>query len=216
MRRSILEWIRAAWYNPAARIVAAAALVCAALLWFSSGYKSGTGQESRMQMAADVNGNGIEELYVLEAGVLRAFEGGEEIWCTPEECDACCFTVGDIDGDGQLNVAVGVWRRGSFGRHRPFWETGPDNDYKNHLYIYRVKDGALRPMWFSSALARPIVTLEILDGDESAVLVVQEGHYKKGFGGKYSVDEKKECDERAWRWDEWGFSPTDRGEVSGT
>jgi hypothetical protein len=48
------------------------------------------------------------------------------------------------------------------------------------------------------------------------VLVVQEGHYKKGFGGKYSVDEKKECDERAWRWDEWGFSPAYRGEVSGT
>lgn len=160
-----------------------------------------------MQHSVDVNGNGIEEEYILEAGVLRAFEQGEEIWRTSKECDVYGFAIGDLDRDGQLDVAVSLWRRGSFGRHRPFWEKGPDYEYKNHLYIYRIRDGVLVPMWFSSALPVPIVALSIREEEGETHLIVEEGRYKKKLAGRYGIDERLGRRVRVWRWDEWGFSP---------
>jgi len=182
-------------------------LVSAAILALTvSGCASTAQRETVLYEAfADLNEDGVLEHYTLKEGVLSVMEDSTEIWRSPEGTRVQHFAIGDIDGDGRDDLAISLWRRGSFGRHKPFWHTEADDAFQNHLFIYHMREGVLRPMWCSSALRKPIASLSIDQGEQGPTLTVWEGQYKKPYGKTYALDETHGYEELTWRWSEWGF-----------
>ena len=74
---------------------------------------------------------------------------------------------------------------------------------KNHLFIFKLVEGAFKPVWQSSNLDRPNYKTELvdLDGDRTNELVVVEGDYN-------DLAVQKTC---IWRWNGWGFSMVSGG-----
>lgn len=154
----------------------------------------------------DLNNNGIMEEYRLEDFRLTVYEEGKIIWESPKEYKVDQLAIGDVTGDGKDNLAICVWKKGSFGKYRPFWHEGRDDDYKHHLFIYEYRSGTYKPKWFSSNLSRPMVHMDIVYTDDGYKLLVVEGGYKKGPFGKHLIDQKAPAETKLWEWRQWGFS----------
>lgn len=156
----------------------------------------------------DLDGDGITEEYSLVDHCLTVREGEEELWQSPRDWRVDYFVLGDVNNDGMINMVMTLWKKGSFGSVKPFWLTGEDADYKNHLFVYRLKNKTMKQVWCSSDLDRPIVSLTIRDwdGDGLNELVVEEGQYRKIDGEHYTLDTNAQVRTTVWRWDEWGLS----------
>lgn len=98
--------------------------------------------------------------------------------------------VGDIDHDGADDLALLVWRRGSFGPHLPFWHTKRDYRYSQHIFLYHLDGGVPQPFWMSSAL-RPQVRRWALDENDDFAILTREG------------------EETLWGWRSWGIERLD-------
>jgi len=170
-----------------------------------SSYQTGAG--SPVCAAADLDGDGNMEEYLLTDCCLTVKEGGQELWQSPDEWSVDCFVIGDADNDGTDNLTFSLWKTGSFGGIRPFWMTGEDTSYKNHLFVYRLEEDTFQSVWCSSDLDCPIVSYEIRDTDSDGAneLVVQEGKYRKTSEDRYALDTASSVRTTVWQWEEWGF-----------
>ena len=146
----------------------------------------------------DLDGNGLEEEFKLSNGRMEIWTGDSLLWQSPEEWWVDNFFLGDINNDGIQEASLLVWKEGSFGPYRPFWVEEEDNSVKNHLYIYKLKEGKIKPVWQSSNLDRPNYsgTLVDFDGDGEMELLVVEGSYTDFKLRKMTL----------WKWNGWGFS----------
>lgn len=156
---------------------------------------------------ADLDGDGAAEEYCLANHFLSIREGEKILWRSPPDWRIDNLALGDINNDGQANMVITLWKTGSFGPVRPFWQEAEDRSYKNHLFVYRLTDNVLRAVWCSSDLDRPIVSLTIRDveGDGLNELVVQEGEYRKVAGERYAPASWAPVRTTVWQWEEWGF-----------
>lgn len=166
------------------------------------------GSGFQVHAVGDLDGDGITEAYNLDDHCLTIREGDQELWRSPNDWRIDNFALGDADNDGTINMVITLWKKGSFGSVKPFWLTSEDDDYKNHLFVYRLMDKAMKQVWCSSDLDRPIISfmIEDYDGDGLNELVVKEGQYQKIDEEHYILDTKALVRTTVWRWDEWGFS----------
>ncbi|PKM79612.1 MAG: hypothetical protein CVU89_17350 [Firmicutes bacterium HGW-Firmicutes-14] len=161
---------------------------------------------SRTRAVGDLDGDGMTEEYILADHRLTVREGDKYLWQSPGDWRIDNFALGDVDNDGTVNLVMTLWKTGSFGSVKPFWQTAEDTSYKNHLFVYRLKNKAMKQVWCSSDLDRPIVSFTIRDVDgDGQSLVVEEGKYRKISGERYALDKKAPVRTTVWRWDEWGF-----------
>lgn len=85
-------------------------------------------------------------------------EGGAVVWKSDSSWKVQDFLICDIDNDSQDELLLLTWKKGSFGRHLPFWVDKNDTETGQHIYIYEKreqnadKDGFLRASWMSSSL----------------------------------------------------------------
>ncbi len=85
-------------------------------------------------------------------------EGGAVVWKSDSSWKVQDFLICDIDNDSQYEILLLTWKKGSFGRHLPFWVDKNDTETGQHIYIYEKreqnadKDGFLRASWMSSSL----------------------------------------------------------------
>lgn len=156
---------------------------------------------------ADLDSDGITEEYLLIDHCLSVREGGRVLWQSPSDWRIDNFAIGDVNNDGTVNLVITLWKTGSFGTVKPFWQTGVDDSYKNHLFVFRLKDKEMKQVWCSSDLDCPIVSFTIQDIDDDSLfeLVVEEGQYRKIAGERYTLDRFAWVRKAVWRWDEWGF-----------
>lgn len=199
------------------RPAAALALLLAAVLLLSgsgsAGSYSGSGGQVPENAAAltrasgDLDGDGMTEEYSLEDHAITVKEGGQILWKSPSEWRVDGFALGDADNDGKANLVFSLWKVGSFGEVRPFWHTGEDGSYKNHLFVYKLQDNSLKPVWCSSNLDRPILSFTVGDvnGDGLNELDVKEGRYVETEKERYAADPEGSARTAVWQWDEWGF-----------
>ncbi|MGE5398466.1 MAG: hypothetical protein ACM3MK_13160 [Chitinophagales bacterium] len=159
--------------------------------------------DDRIQRSGDLNQNGNNEVYILSGERLSVKENGKLLWESPPAWKVTAFTLGDATNDGRRDLAMVVWKRGSFGHHRPFW-IKKDQVYSNHLFLYDLSGDHLRQVWLSSALDRPIDQLLIIDinNDSENELKVRERAFL--IPGKVVVPIVME--ETIWKWETWGFS----------
>ena len=102
---------------------------------------------------------------------------------------ADCF-VRDLDRDGYDEVMLHVWRRGSFGKHQPFWQKPDDKACPTeHLFIYEwdmQRPDRLDPVWMSSQIP---VRGQQMQVDDSGVLHIEDPD------GNVTL----------WEWGGWGL-----------
>lgn len=96
-----------------------------------------------VELAADLDGDGVDEAIVLRDRhlVVRAGGKGEEalpgapgeaadgapgavLFETPPEWQVSDAFAADFDGDGAVELAFLLWKRGNYGSSRPFWVGG--------------------------------------------------------------------------------------------
>ncbi len=141
-------------------------------------------------VAADLDNDGADELVVLVDRRAVATDGAAVLLETPEEWSVSDVLVGDVDGDGLPEVALVVWKRGSYGDARPFW-VEEDEGYSQHIFIYRWRDGLLHPVWMSSEMPVEGASVSLVDG--RTFLIV-------GTDGRITL----------WEWQGWGLALVDR------
>jgi len=145
----------------------------------------------------DLDQDGVVERVALRDGRLTVETASTLIWETPETWWVDDFALGDANNDGVVDVSLSVWKSGSFGPCRPFWVAEDDPSVRNHLFIFKLVDGAMKPVWQSSNLDSPNYELEVvdLDGDGRTELLVLEGDYDNLQFRQMSI----------WKWNDWGF-----------
>ena len=87
------------------------------------------------------------------------------------------FRVGDVDGDGIEEALVGVVKSTRF-----FPEKG------NRLFVFKNRDGRVRPLWMGSRLGEELVDYCVADGKLLSI--------EKCRNGQYNLDE--------WEWSRFG------------
>ncbi|HHV77264.1 MAG TPA: hypothetical protein GXX39_07840 [Syntrophothermus lipocalidus] len=180
------------------------ALAAGLFLWWL-GYFLGIDREVTVS-GSDLNRNGVPEMYVLKGSTLTASEEDKLIWESPSDWKVEDFLIADATNDGQEELVMTVWVPGRFGKHRPFWVSGDDGKWWNHLYVYRLVGNRMKPVWMSSGLERPVLQLEVrdVDGDKACEMIITESRYRWFPYFLSKVPLGRACS--VWRWEGWGFS----------
>lgn len=144
------------------------------------------------QMSADLDGDGAQESLVAvgEAHDVRVSVAGVDVYASPDEWRIFDAHVCDLDGDGADELVFFVWKQGSYGPYRPFWESGTDDAWSQHVFVYGMRAGKIAPIWMSSALGS-YVAREWMEPDGTLVLEAPDGGLT------------------SWRWGSWGFELVD-------
>lgn len=155
----------------------------------------------------DINNNGCKEKYILKKHQLAVWEGSRLIWQTPADWQINQIKLADADNNGQKELLLVVWKKGSFGISKPFWFKGPDSAFTCHLFVYRMMADRIKAEWCSSALEHPILHLDVKDSntDGRNELLVTEG---PGYGFAYSLRRHIFRQNTTWVWNGWGFERT--------
>lgn len=140
-------------------------------------------------LSADLDGDGARESQV-EVGDdrgARVLVGGVAVFASPDEWRVFDAHVCDLDGNGADELVFLVWKQGSYGPYRPFWESGTDDAWSQHVFVYGMRAGKIAPIWMSSALGS-YVACEWMEPDGTLVLEAPDGGLT------------------SWRWGSWGFT----------
>jgi poly-gamma-glutamate synthesis protein (capsule biosynthesis protein) len=145
------------------------------------------------------------ETYQLKKGQLTVQAGDGVLWQSPRQWRIQSCLTADADNDGAEELLLVLWKKGSFGPSKPMWQEGKDDEYSNHLFLYRLVAGKIKPAWCSSALIHPIIKLEVKDinNDGKNELKVVEG---PEAGTAYSLRRFFNHHQTEWIWSGWGFA----------
>ncbi|MDO4533622.1 MAG: hypothetical protein Q4C36_07870, partial [Coriobacteriia bacterium] len=177
--------------------VAAVVLVGAALfaLWDAGGFLPSWVSWEEREIACDLDLDGVEETVFLAGKAFTVVDGDSSCESDPEWL-VQEVAVGDIDRDGTSELVSLVWKRGSFGEHRPFWVESDSVNFSQHVFIHRYAEGALQPVWMSSALGIEVQSMQ-LDERMRLHLVSPDG------------------EATTWAWESWGLTLVEEVEPSG-
>ena len=177
--------------------IAAVVLVGVGLfaLWDAGGFLPSWVSWEEREIACDLDLDGAEETVFLAGKAFSVVEGDSSC-----ESDAEWLVqdvaVGDIDRDGAPELVSLVWKQGSFGEHRPFWVENDSPDFSQHVFIHRYAEGALQPVWMSSALGIEVRSMS-LDERMRLHLVAPDGSAT------------------TWAWESWGLTLVEEADPSG-
>ncbi len=165
-------------------------------VFYTDNYKEEYRLKKSLQF--DLNGDGIKEKFELKDGRIEVWKENNIIWHSPEEWWVDDFFLGDADNDGIDELGLVVWKTGSFGSKKPFWLEGEDTSFRNHLFLYKLINGEIKPVWQSSNLDQPNFRATLVDynNDGRNELLVTEGSYKDFKLRKTTL----------WEWNGWGFT----------
>jgi hypothetical protein len=171
------------------------------LLCFAVGFIGGqisAAEPENVLISRDTDLNGILESYHLVNKQLTVWEGRQMIWQTPAEWEIERILLADADNDGVDELLMVLWKHGSFGDVRPFWQSA-DRAYSCHLFMYRLQAGRMRAVWCSSAIDPPIADISaITDNAQQVSLEIKE---RSTF--PYPATRS------TWQWQDWGFARVD-------
>lgn len=143
----------------------------------------------------DLTGDGLDEWVRLEdeGAVIYAqprridpdASGTPELWRSPAEWRITDLALGDPNDDGRGELLLAFWKQDEKGA------------WRSHPFIIGYREGIYRTLWGGSAVANPLLEVELadLDGDLTQELVVLE-----------AGQSDRERTVAVWRWNGWGFS----------
>ncbi len=118
-------------------------------------------EDRRMRLSAAAEGKSAaltadQERNENNAGSRQPVFQTDWDWCVQ---DVLCY---DINGDGQEELILLVWKHGSYGDHLPLWVERNDIRLEQHIFIYQWdadRENRLRPVWMSSALGYEVASI---------------------------------------------------------
>jgi len=172
------------------------------LLCFAVGFIGGqisAAAPENVLISKDTDSNGVLESYQLANKQVTVWEGQQIIWGTPAEWEIEQILLADADNDGSEELLMVLWKYGSFGDVKPFWEEQEDRAYSCHLFMYRLQAGRMRAVWCSSAIDPPITEISaITDSAQKVSLEIKE---------RSQFPYPATC--TTWQWQDWGFARID-------
>lgn len=139
----------------------------------------------------DLDGDGMAESLELRERRLSVSGSRMEAYVTPSSWQVMDAIACDVDGDGEQELAMLVWRRGNYGSSRPFWDTKPDLRMTEHLYLLCLRDGQMEPFWMGHDLGREVTSLSFDSKTRFLELIERDGTSS------------------TWVWEGFGFVSTD-------
>ncbi|MBE5829119.1 MAG: CapA family protein [Butyrivibrio sp.] len=117
-----------------------------------------------------------------------------DIWTVPSEYKVQDGFLTDLDRDGATEMILLVWKRGRFGKHRPFWITSDERCYSQHIFIYDVEPVSQK--WFASDIGVDVRRMKLLNegsATSEAVLLTED------IDGNCAL----------WHWESFGLKTMD-------
>ncbi len=168
-------------------IIAVAAICCLVAFLWSIPHPKGTWQDKRIQIY-----EGVEGVLSKKKLSLRN-DLGDVLWESEEGFYIQDVFCSDLDLDGEKELILLLWKRGIYGKHRPFWVDKDENTFSQHVFIYSVSsDAQVRHRWGASDIGREIVRMKLMEKHDSFILT-----------------EDVEGDCAVWRWDSFGLKTLD-------
>lgn len=113
------------------------------------------------------------------------------IWNSPDGVKVQKALSYDIDNDEEDELVLLCWKRGRYGRHRPFWVEKDEKKWSQHIFVYEYEGGEIQPKWMSSYIGQEVADLAGNGKDAPFARLLLTGR-----DGKIS----------SWMWDSWGFT----------
>ncbi|MBU1177607.1 hypothetical protein KJ903_00130, partial [Patescibacteria group bacterium] len=152
---------------------------------------------------ADIDYDGDKERTVLENNRISVAKNGQIFWQTDPAWQVGNVIIDDLNQDGEIEINFSVEKiRGEYRANRLFKES---NDWTSCFYIYKWRDGAIRPAWLSSPLDEPIhqtVAHDLNQDNKKELVVLEKDQLHEDYAQYISV----------WSWYGWGFSNDWRSE----
>ena len=137
--------------------------------------------------------------YTLKVDGKRATLNGAEqasddaaFWTSPREYKVQDGFLTDLDRDGDTEMVLLLWKRGRFGEHRPFWVSGDEKSFSQHIFIYDLEDTEVKQKWFASDIGAEVRRMKLMEQDSATILTED-------------VDGKSVL----WRWESFGLKSVD-------
>ena len=165
--------------------LAAAALIAAALcIFLFSDEPHGVDWNT---FSRDLSGGRRLEL---SGKALKLYSKEEPYWQTEGDWLIEDALLTDINRDGADELLLLLWKRGRYGKHRPFWVEEDEDDWSQHIFIYSLPEGTEAPkqLWCASDLGRVVKNWELED-EKPWLLIID--------------DDKGE--RTLWIWESWGL-----------
>ena len=115
---------------------------------------------------------------------------GTLIWQSEKDYLVQDFLFADLDNNGRTEIIALLWKRGIYGKDRPFWVTDNEEDkYSQHLFIYEIsEDNRVKQKWCTSYLGQEISRMKLMEQNRSILLTERTD-------GSCSL----------WRWESFGL-----------
>jgi len=163
--------------------ILAGVLACGALiycLWLAGTFLPGWAAFTDRELeACDMN-------FKLSGRQLTVTEDGENVWKSDKKLKVQDCLITDVDCDGQEELVILCWKRGRYGRSKPFFVEDDPKVFSQHVYIYTFAKGSVKPMWMASDTGVDISRMEADD---------------KGRITTYGPDGEA----AVWQWISWGL-----------
>lgn len=131
---------------------------------------------------------------ILDHKEVRIIFHDDVIWNSPKGIKVQETVSCDIDYDGKDELVLLCWKRGRYGKHRPFWVDRDEIKWSQHIFVYEYEKEEIRPKWMSSYIGVDVADISIrnkADSKKSLLLVDTQGNVS------------------SWAWDSWGFTKED-------
>lgn len=131
---------------------------------------------------------------------VQVSQDGMIIWTSPESVKVQELLSCDIDNDSEEELILLCWKKGRYGRLKPFWVEKDETTWSQHIFVYEYESEGIRPKWMSSYIGQDVAHLS-----SNGKAAPQSRLLLTAPDGKVS----------SWVWNSWGFSKEDT-EVSFT
>jgi hypothetical protein len=139
---------------------------------------------------ADIDYDNENENIILDDKRLSVYKNNKLLWQTDTEWEVENVIIDDLNQDGKIEINFSLWK--TRGKYRKLGQFLESDERVNCFYIYKWRDGEIKPAWLSSPLDNEINKVLAFDinQDSKNELIVLEN------AGHVSV----------WSWNGWGFS----------
>lgn len=145
-----------------------------------------------------VYGDSGEYEISLDRKTVYIRQGDEIIWTSPEGVKVQKVLSCDIDNDSEDELILLCWKKGRYGRHRPFWVEEDEKEWSQHIFVYEYDQGIVRLKWMSSYIGQDVVDMDV--GSRGDRMPGQPGWTNHLW--LTDPEGKISC----WTWDYWGFT----------
>lgn len=124
---------------------------------------------------------------------LKASDGSP-IWHSEKKLRVQDAFIEDVDRNGDEELVLLVWKRGKYGKHRPFWVKSDEIWLSQHIFIYDITEDGIKQKWFASDIGRIVTRMKVVSEENAFFLVEDESG-----------------DNTLWRWSSFGLKNFDNG-----